>query len=290
VKTLIKFFVNYGIYFLFVLLEVGALLLVVNYNSFQRSVFLSSSNAISGTIYDLNQSVADYFSLRRVNKELVEENNELHNQLLKLDNEISSLETDSLRGKIITFLSAPEKEFTCYSAKVINNSTNKLRNYITLNRGKRDGIKPEMTVTGAQGAIGVVKSVSEHFSVVMPILNPKSQTSCKIKGRNQSSESVVKDIGSLVWDGENPRYANMLQVPRHVNIQQGDTVITSGYSDFFPEGILVGIVDNFEKADDDNYYDIRVRLAVDFSTISYVNVFDYKYKNEQEELEMEAQK
>ncbi len=289
-KTLIKFFINYGIYFFFAALEIGALLLVVNYNSFQRSAFLSSSNAVSGTVYDWNQSVIDYFSLHRVNEELAEENNRLQNRLLQLDGKVSGLQADSLHLPTIRFTSEPEKEFACYSAKVINNSTNKQYNYITLNCGERDGIKPEMTVVNAQGAIGVVKTVSRHFSVVMPILNLKSQTSCKIKGRNQDGEGLIKDIGSLVWDGENPYYADMLQVPRHVNIQKGDTVITSGYSDFFPEGILVGTVENFEKADDDNYYNIQVRLAVDFSTISYVSVFDYKYKKEQQVLEEEAQK
>lgn len=230
-KTLIKFFLKYGIYFLFLLLEIGALLLVVNYNHFQRSVFLSSCNTISAKTYEYNQAVWGYFNLRQVNKELSEENAYLRQRLIHLDNEVHSAKLDS--SSLVSFLS-PEKEITCYSARVINNSTNKLVNYITLNRGKRDGIRPEMCVINGQGIVGVVTTVSERFSVVMPILNSRSLISCKIKGYSrQDTVGVVKDIGSLQWNGEDYRFAQMVQVPRHVDIKRGDTIVTSGYSDFF---------------------------------------------------------
>jgi rod shape-determining protein MreC len=288
-KTLIKFFLTYGIYFIFVLLEVGSLLLVVNNNHFQHSVFLTSCNKISGSIYTYNHSVIDYFRLKQTNEELSVENAMLRNRVIKAENHLKSVTQDSLRKT--SYHTNPEEAFTCYSAKVINNSTNKLLNYITLNRGYKDGIRKEMTVISARGVVGIVKAVSQRFAVVMPLLNSNTKISCKLKSKDNilgDSVGVVKDIGSLVWDGYDSRFASMVQVPRHVKIKEGDRVVTSGYSDFFPEGILVGYVEDYEKASDDNYYNIKVRLAVNFKTVSYVQVLDYKNRREQKGLEQIA--
>lgn len=290
-KTLLKFFITYGIYFIFVLLEVVSLLLVVNNNHFQHSVFLSSCNKISATIYQNNQSVIDYFRLKQTNEELAAENAMLKNRVIKAENLLQAIAQDSLQKS--TFRINPEEEFTCYAAKVINNSTNKLLNYITLNRGYKDGIRSEMTVISSRGVVGIVKTVSRNFSVVMPLLNSNTKISCKLKSKiNAQGDSVgvVKDIGSLVWDGYDSRFASMIQVPRHVKIKKGDKVVTSGYSDFFPEGILVGYVEEFDKASDDNYYEIKVRLAVNFKTVSYVKVVDYKNRKEQKSIEQIATK
>jgi rod shape-determining protein MreC len=150
-----------------------------------------------------------------------------------------------------------------------------------------------MSVINSHGVVGIIKTVSAHFSVIMPILNPKAQISCKIKGRQKAINDtigVIKDIGSLKWDGVDSRFASMIQVPRHVPIRKGDIIVTSGYSDFFPEGIMVGRVESFSKASDDNYYDIKVRLSVNFRTVSYVTVLEYKNRKEQELLEQEADK
>lgn len=285
-KTLIKFFVTYGIYFLFAILEIGSLLMVVNYNHFQRSVFLTSCNSFTATIYQYNQQVWSYFELREVNQELASENAYLKQKVFLLDNKLNSVLGDSVRNKKIRL--DPEKEYLCYYARVINNSTNKQQNFITINRGYKDGIREDMSVINPRGVVGIITSVSKNFAVVMPILNPKAQISCKIKGKTaltKDTVGVVKDIGSLKWDGVDPLHALMVQVPRHVPIRVGDKIITSGYSDFFPEGILVGEVESFEKASDDNYYDITVRLSVNFKTISYVTVLDYKHREEQEKLE-----
>ncbi|MBN2829898.1 MAG: rod shape-determining protein MreC, partial [Candidatus Cloacimonetes bacterium] len=206
-------------------------------------------------------------------------------KLIYLDNQFHTIKSDSVR--IATHFIDPEKEFICHSARVINNSTNKLLNYITINRGSENGIRPEMCVINSDGVVGIVTTVSNHFGVVMPILNPNTLISCKIKSRisHQDTVGVVKDIGSLLWDGKDYRFAKMVQVPRHVNIKKGDSIVTSGYSDFFPEGIMVGVIEDYEKANDDNYYEIKVRLSVNFRTVSYVNVMDYLHKEEQEKLE-----
>lgn len=289
-NNLIDFFKKYGLYFLFVALEVFSFISIVNGNYFQRTVFYRYSNEVAGRIYAVESSVTRYLSLAKENENLSKENVELRNSLFVLSNELHSL-----RSKGDTVHHAPldpKMEYKCMQARVINNSTNLLQNYITLNRGTSSGIEPEMSVISPQGVVGIVVSASEHFSVVMPLLNSRSLISCKVRAENKQDglNAMIKDIGSLVWHGGDPRYAKMEQVPRHVRLKKGDLVVTSGYSDFFPEGITVGTVEDFTTADDDNYYDIDVRIAVDFNTLSYVQVLDYKHRKEQKYIEDIARK
>jgi rod shape-determining protein MreC len=287
-KTLIKFFVTYGVFFLFLFLEIISVLLVVNNNQFQRTVFFSAMNEVAGSLYEQKQSVVGYFSLRRVNEELAVENATLRNKLMLTENELNVLLADSLKKHTLTL--NPDQEYTAYSAKVINNSTNKAQNYITLNKGYDDGIRDGMTVVCPTGVVGVVSSVSQHFSIVMSLLNTNTYISAKIKGIVQKdSVGSVKDIGVLRWNEVDPRYAEM-SISRHVPVHTGDSVITSGYSDFFPEGIMIGKVSEINKGNDDNLYDLKVELSVNFKTISYVNVFEYKHKTEQETLQLQTQK
>ena len=289
-NNLIDFFKKYGLYFLFVALEVFSFISIVNGNYFQRTVFYRYSNEVAGGIYAVESSVTRYLSLAKENENLSKENVELRNSLFVLSNELHSL-----RSKGDTVHHAPldpKMEYKCMQARVINNSTNLLQNYITLNRGTSSGIEPEMSVISPQGVVGIVVSASVHFSVVMPLLKSRSLISCKVRAENKQDglNAMIKDIGSLVWHGGDPRYAKMEQVPRHVRLKKGDLVVTSGYSDFFPEGITVGTVEDFTTADDDNYYDIDVRIAVDFNTLSYVQVLDYKHRKEQKYIEDIARK
>lgn len=278
-RTLIRFLLQYGVYFLFVLLETISFLLIVNHNQFQKSVFLSSSNKVIGSIYAYQQSVYDYFSLARTNGDLAEENVALKNQIVLLQNQLVSLSTDSTKGNLHI---APEKDVKFLSAKVVNNSTSKLQNYITLNAGSVSGVSPEMGVINEDGVVGIVQTVSDNFSVVIPILNPKSKISCKLKRSNY--------FGTLAWNGVDYRFAELIDVPRHVQLAVGDSVLTSGYSSVFPEGIMVGKVESFSKKESDNYYKIKVRLAVNFRTLSYVKVIHYLHQSEQKKLEERASK
>ncbi len=288
-NNLIKFFVKYGIYFFFFALELYAIILIVNGNYFQRSVFYRNCDEITGEIYKVEEAVTYYLSLKEVNQDLSKENVELRNKVFVLENKLQSMKNsgDSIAHSPLD----PKLEYTCLQAKVINNSTSQLQNFITLNRGTENGVKPEMSVVSPCGIVGIVTACSKHFSVVMPVLNPKSQISCKIKSRmNKDTVATIKDIGSLVWHGGDPRYAKMKQVPRHVKIKKGDSIVTSGYSDFFPEGIMVGTVHDFKTGEDDNYYDIDVELSVNFNNLAYVQVLDYKHKKEQADLEAYARR
>lgn len=230
-------------------------------------------------MYQWSNSVVEFFKLRAANDNLSEENTALKNQIIRIQNELTTLRSedkDSIHFKI-----PPEMEYEFISAKVINSSTIKLQNYITLNKGAIDGIKPDMGVISDEGVVGIVKTVSNRFSVVIPILNPKIEINCKFKRSNYS--------GGLVWNGEDYRYANLTDIARHVQIELGDTLITSGLTSTFPEGIPVGNIEDFKINESDAYYKIKVKLAVNFRTLSHVKVINYLNYPEQKGLEKRSE-
>ena len=252
--------------------------MIVKNQEYQKSVFLSSSNSMVSGMYEWSNSVVEFFKLRAANDNLSEENTALKNQIINLQNKLSMLKPET--SDSVHFRIPPEMEYQFISAKVINSSTNKLQNYITLNKGAIDGIKIDMGVISDEGVVGIVKTVSNRFSVVIPILNPKIEVSCKFKRNNYN--------GGLLWSGEDYRYANMTDIARHVEIKLGDTIITSGLTSAFPEGIPVGNIEDFKIKESDAYYRIKVKLAVNFRTLSHVKVINYLNFQEQKELEKKS--
>ncbi|MGC9151520.1 MAG: rod shape-determining protein MreC [Microbacter sp.] len=276
-EQLLRFLTRYGATFLFVFLEALSLIVVVNQNSFQHAAFLTSSNQLAATLLNAENAVTSYFGLEGTNRQLAAENTALKNEVAQLRGELETKQ-DSVQG---TLQIAPDQAYHYLMAKVIGNSINRLQNYITLNRGSLAGIRPEMGVVNNQGVVGIVTAVSPHFSVVMSLLNSKSQLSCKDKR--------TQDFGRLVWDGVDNRYAQWLEVPRHADIHVGDTVITSGFSAIFPEGIPVGLVTKAERPLTSSYYDIDVKLFTDFSRLTYVNVIQYQNLEELQNVQEEGQ-
>ena len=278
-KNLINFLIQYSVVFLFLLLEIISFTLIVKNQDYQKSVFLSSSNSMVSGMYEWSNSVVEFFKLRAANDNLSEENTSLKNQIINLQNKLSTLKpeaTDSVHFRV-----SPEMEYQFISAKVINCSTNKLQNYITLNKGAIDGIKMDMGVISDEGVVGIVKTVSQRFSVVIPILNPKIEISCKFKRSNYT--------GGLLWSGEDYRYANLTDIARHVELTLGDTIITSSFTNSFPEGIPVGTIEDFKIKESDAYYKIKVKLAVNFRTLSHVKVINYMNYQEQKVLEKKSE-
>ena len=277
-RNLINFLIQYSVLILFLFLEIISFALVVNNREYQKSVFLSSSNSAVSGLYEINNSVVEFFKLRDANDNLSEENTLLKNELNKLRNQLSTLEPE--KDDSLHFQIPPEMEYEFISAKVINNSTNKLQNYITLNKGLRDGIKVDMGVISDEGVVGIVKTVSDKFAVIIPILNDKIKINCKFTKTNYS--------GPLQWDGLDYRYADLKDIARHVEFSLGDSLITSGFTNTFPEGIPVGIIEDFKIKKSEAYYNIKVKLAVNFRTLSHVKVINYKNYNEQRTLEKAA--
>jgi rod shape-determining protein MreC len=226
-------------------------------------------------MYEWSNSVVEFFKLRTANDNLSEENTALKNEIILLQNKLAALEP--LSKDTLKFRIPPEMEYKFISAKVINSSTHKIQNYITLNKGALDGVRVDMGVISDEGVVGIVKTVSSRFAVVIPILNPKIQINSKFKRSNYS--------GPLVWNGQDYRYAKLTDIARHVELALGDTLITSGLTSTFPEGIPVGTIEDFNIKESDAYYNIKVKLAVNFRTLSHVKVIKYLNYKEQRNLE-----
>jgi rod shape-determining protein MreC len=275
-KNVIDFFIRHVYILVFILLQGVALTLMVNFNPFQRGVFFASSNATASHLFYLSSNISDYFALRDKNESLAGENTLLKNQIEYLKEELE-------RSTVPQLPDSAERNpqiYTYSNAKVINKTTGNLQNYLTLNKGALDGIEPQMGVVGADGLVGQISSVSDHFSVVIPIINPKIKTSGLLKRGNY--------VGSLVWDGKDARFALLEGIPRHVELAVGDTLISSGYSSIFPEGILIGTVYNFQQEDAGNNYLINIKLSTNFHNLSHVDVIRYRLQAERDSLESVA--
>jgi len=273
-RKLLLFLARYSILGLFLMLGTISFVLFLSNNKYPQSVVFSSSNQAVSHLFRISSSVTDFLNLRSENENLLIQNIELKNKIAQLENKLALVEFDSLENYDYIY---PEKEFRFIPARVINNSTNRTRNFITLNQGERDGVRANMGVVSAEGVVGIVKTVSNRFSVVISLLNPMNRVSSKI-ARN-------KQIGPLVWDGKDYRYATLADIPRHVELFVGDTIVTSGLTATFPEGIPIGVIESYTIGEGDAFYTIRVRLAVNFRTVSNVSVFDYENYYEQKKIE-----
>jgi rod shape-determining protein MreC len=242
---------------MFLALEVISVVLMVSFNNYQRVTFLNSSNSMFGEVYERFSTMDDYFSLGRTNARLSAENASLRKQLYA---RIANQEKYPINRP--DTVEAPAYIFT--SAKVISNSANKQFNYITLNKGSRQGIKPDMGIINDQGVVGVITNVSPNFSTGLSILNKRLGIPAKI--------SKINYFGNLVWDGEHYNTADLKEIPFHIIVNVGDTIVTSGYSNVFPEGIMIGTITKFDVESGTNFYNIKVELSTNFKTLKYVEV------------------
>jgi rod shape-determining protein MreC len=255
---------------LFLALEAISFSLMVSLNNYQRVAFVNSSNDIFGTVYERFSNLDDYFSLSRTNARLAAENASLRKQL---EFRIRNQEKYPINRP--DTVDAPAYYFA--SAKVISNSVNKQFNYITLNKGSRQGIKPDMGIICADGVVGVITNVSPNYSTGLSLLNKRLSIPAKIKQNNY--------FGALVWDGEHSNTADLKEIPFHIMVNVGDTVVTSGYSSIFPEGIMIGTISKFDVESGTNFYNIKVELSTNFRTLKYVEVVKNTKQDELKRLE-----
>jgi rod shape-determining protein MreC len=258
-------------FFTFLLLEVFCAWLIVENNRYQGAKFFNSSNSF---IAETSQGVREYFQLREINRTLAEENAMLRNQLQKDAKTIIHIDSLTIRD------SASVGRFVFISAKVVNNSVDRFTNFITIDKGIDDGIEPGMAVISPQGAVGKVKTVSNHYSVITSLLNVDVMASALLKRTGH--------FGTIQWDGKNPYIINLKYIPRHVKPVVGDTVVTSGYNAIFPNGIMIGVISEVKLRDEELFNDLKVKLSQDFKKLSYVTVVKSMLKHEQDSLEQKV--
>lgn len=277
-RNLLNFLLKYNHWFLFILLEVISFVLLFRFNHYQHSVYFSSANAVAGKVYEVSGGITSYFHLKSVNEDLLDRIMELEQQNHNLEDALGRHLSDSTELNSIRNL--PNTDYQVFKARVINNSLNLVDNYITLNRGSKDGIRPEMGVVDGNGVVGIIYDTSSHYSRVISVLNSKSSISCKIVGSEY--------FGYLKWEYGDSRYAYLKDLPRHAEFNLGDTVVTSGYSTVFPEGIMIGTVDDMADSNDGLSYLLKVKLATDFGKVSEVRVIARTGQHEQKELEQKS--
>lgn len=271
-RNLLLFLKKTATFFEFLLLEIVAFLLIMQNDGYQSNVILSSCNSFVAGTYRIIDTVKDYFFLSRENRLLVEENTALQERVVMLETALSKYsQTDSL--------AVDGQEYEFFSAKTVYNTVDNIQNHLVIDKGMVDGVRAEMGVIDGNGVVGIIKTVSNHFAMVIPIINVQSHLSCRI-GHNGS-------FGSLVWDASDSRYALLEEIPRHVAIACGDSVFTSGLSAVFPEGFLVGVIEDFDLSANAANYVIQVRLACDFRSVNYVKVVSYAKKQEYEAIKIE---
>lgn len=262
-RNLIEFLSRYNHWFLFVLLEVASLVLLFRFNNYHGSVWFTSANAVSGKVLEAHSEMESYMNLAEVNEALTQRNVYLEHRLAQLEEQLAvKMSTDSLAGK----LQNDSVHYRLIPAKIVNNSIDKTENFITLDKGSADGVKKDMGVVSGTGVVGIVYLVSKHYSVVISVLNAKSNISCAIADRGY--------FGYLHWTGGASDVAYVDDIPRHAHFKRGDNIVTSGYSSVFPAGIAVGKISKVYNSPDGLSYRLQVKLSTDFSTLRDVCVID----------------
>lgn len=266
-RYLFQFLAKNYPFFLFLILEVFSISLVIRENKYQSAVFSSIANSFGGKVFSSYTNVLDYFQLKKANDKLISENAILKQKLLNYQLAIDTSVVETFPPLASLRLRNHDSLTVLYdfiNAKVISNSTNRQKNYIMLNKGRKHGVKENMGLIGPQGIVGVIFETSEDFSSAISLLNIKFNVSAKLKNSNE--------IGTVVWDGKSSRFGRLDAIENYVPIAVGDTVVTSGFSYIFPEGENIGYIEEFSEIAGKSSWFIKVRFASTFNTLDWVNI------------------
>lgn len=249
---------------IFLGLEILCAWLIVNYNRRYNTSFLNSSNTTVASISQTSNEISEYFRLDKVNAQLMEENALLENELRKLSTN---------RGAYIDTIS----QFEVIGAKVINSTFSRNLNFLTIKAGEKDSLEAGMGVISGFGVVGQIKSVSENFATVYSLLHPNLLISSKVKRTDTKC--------TVQWDQEDYAHASLKYVPRHIKLQVGDSIVTSGFNSVFPENISIGVIEDYHLDEHMTFYDAKIKLTTDFTSLYHVFVIKDLLKQEKDSLE-----
>lgn len=278
-NNLIDFIRKYCYIFLFILFETISMILLFRFNSYQGSVWFSAANSVAAGINSTYSNVMNFFNLEQINQELTAQNIALQRETEHLRQSLITETKDTtiteklMREKLVGYNMVP--------ATVVSNSAERSNNYLVIDRGEKDGIRPEMGVVGGGGVVGIIYLTGPHHSLVIPVTNRKSSISCRVRGQNY--------FGYLQWDGSSMLSAYVDDVPRYAKVKVGQAIETSGYSAVFPPGIFVGRVRTIRNSTDGQSYRLDVTLGTNFANLRDVLVVTTPYKAEIDTLQVHAQ-
>lgn len=284
-RYLLQFLWKNSAFLLFLILELISIILVVNLNKHQSSVFSNISNQFGGKIFSSYSNISNYFHLKEANEQLSIENSFLRKQIQFLQ-----FNTDSTHFQLFSLIdtsykfgeNSTKQQFDFISAKVVSNSTNRQRNYIMLNKGRKHGVRKNMGIIGPNGIVGVIFETSQDFSSGISLLNIKQSVSAKLKSNNE--------LGTLIWDGNSPLYGKLEAIENYVPVSIGDTVITSGFSHIFPGDKYLGTVAEIKEIPGKTSWNITVKFNTDFKKLYWVSIvrnLNYEQQMDLEAIELE---
>ena len=261
-RNLLAFISRYQFLFFFVIYLIISFTLLYNNNYYQRSKVVSTTGGITGRLNEYYDNFTGFFELKRSNEQLAKENARLRSLLQIRTKAIPDSLILQESGLIIRYI----------SAKIISNSTQHRNNYFMLDKGYRAGIKKDMGVVTMDGVVGIIIDVSESYSSGISILHKDSRISGRIKKNDQ--------LVNISWDGINYRLGDISHIPTHVNLFPGDTILTSGNSQIFPEGMMIGTVEYVEDEMDNMFKKGKIRFSIDYNQVTYVYVVENTSRDE----------
>lgn len=276
-QSLLQFLIRHNFAFLFLLLQGLSIAFYIQSHYFQRAQFINSANALTGNVYESVSDVESYFSLKTENENLTKENEVLHSLMPYSNHKL-------IDNHILVDDTLYEQQYYYFPAKVINSSTQRKNNFMTINRGTLNGVTEDMAVIGPLGVVGSIKDVSEHFATVVPIIHSTYRLDVRVKRNNQ--------LGTISWRndlGLTHRKAHIQDIPITSNVVVGDTIVTSGYSKIYPSSIGVGIVSDVQEVPEESRLNIIVDLFTDYGKISNVHVVENLFRDEWKKLEEELE-
>lgn len=257
----------------YLLLSLTAFLLIFRQKVYHKSVMDKTSTQLNGYLDTKISDVTQFVNLKSNNRELQKTNAELMKQIEKLKSERS--QSDTARGPVSNL--EFRQVYSFMPVEIVNNSVMKDHNLITINKGSRQGVKKGMGVISGNGVIGYVLKTSDNYARVMSTLNKDTRITAQIKGNQY--------FGTLIWDGKDPRYIQLHEIPKYVEVSKGDTIETDGKSGVIPGGLLVGTVESSKINDISGELDIQVKLKEDFARLRYGQVVINLQQKEIDEVE-----
>lgn len=264
-RNLLAFLIKNNLILIFILLMSVSIWMYLNFNSYQRNRLLQATTQITGSVNNSVNNITTYLNLKQANIQLAEENAYLRSRMhQEADTSLTPLIADTATA------------FTFISAKVISNSVNRKYNYFMINKGRAEGIMQDQGVVSSKGVVGIITEVSEHYSSAISLINLNCQISARLKNTNE--------IGRLTWLGDDYKTTSLQDIPTHIKVNKGDTVITSGYSHIFQDNLLIGTVDSVSFQSGDHFYNITIKLAENFNALYHVYTINNIHKDTIENL------
>lgn len=276
-RNIFLFIRRYFNFVFFVVLQIAALYILFHYNKFHEAVFSGVANELTGSVGGKYNNITYYFHLKKTNDQLAKENEELRNKLL------SNFERPDTSQRLVQDTIPYDtlgntRKYIWRSAKVVNNSTSLQNNTLTINRGENQGVQKNMGVISSGGVVGVVINTSANYAIVMSLLHRQSKVYASLKKTGET--------GQVSWDGINPQYIILKNIPKSAQIAKGDSVVTSAYASYrYPQGIMIGTISDVIDDKTSSFYTLRLKPSTNFFNVEFVQVVENLQKDEQAKLE-----